>query len=92
MGGGAHGRPSARATRTGTTNTCIRIAGMVHVGGEPTVHARQKNAASVKMTTMTAPTTSLVIVPQNRPTAAPEPASKLGNSGRPAQRSPSASR
>lgn len=38
---------------------------------------------------MMPPMASLDTVPQNRPAAAPQPASKLGNSGRPAYRSPS---
>jgi hypothetical protein len=48
----------------------------------------QKNAASAGTTTMMPPMASLDTVPHNRPTAAPQPPSKLGNSGRPAQKSP----
>jgi hypothetical protein len=48
------------------------------------VHACQKNAASARTSTMMAPMAGLEMVPQNRPTATPQPASKLGNSGCPA--------
>src|SRR5918999_658425 len=82
-------RPGARRGEGAVlVDTRTRVTGLRSAGLEYPIQAHQKNAASDRITTITAPTASLVMVPQNRPTAAPQPASTLENSGRPAHRSP----